>query len=64
MAVVGDGEDVLIGATGMVVGDGAAVGAAGVEVGTVAGVGEDGTAAVGMVAAGTADTDNPLRCLT
>jgi len=58
--VVGAGEDVLIGATGMAAGDGAAVGA-GVAVGMGAGM-EDGTAA-GMVAAGTADTGNPLPYL-
>jgi len=53
--VVGAGEDV--GATGMAAGDGAAVGAGvavGMGDGTVAGM-EDG-----MVAAGTADTGNPL----
>jgi len=55
--VVGAGEDVLIGAIGMAAGDGAAVGAGvavGMGDGTVAGM-EDG-----MVAAGTADTGNPL----
>jgi len=57
MVAVGDGVVVLIGAIGMVAGDGAAVGA-GVEDGAAVGV-EGGTAA-----AGTADTGNPLPYLT
>ena len=56
MAAAGAGEDVLIGATGMVVGAGAAVG---MEDGTVAGM-----VAVGTAAVGTADTASPLDCLT
>ena len=61
MAVVGAGEDVLIGATGMVAGAGVAVG---VEDGAVAGM-EDGTVA-GMedMAAGTVDIGNPFPYLT